>query len=307
MDEERWTTAQIEAYLRQELPAQEKALFESELERSETLRSEVKAYQQVLDGLDSLHEQNFRMQLDQWNATAAQNDQAELIAWYIEGDLTPDGRGLVERQMAIDSKFKAEVDAYRLLIDGMEAVQDEQFLSQMKEWEKQATPAPALKVVSKRPMWQYAAAAVGAILIALSTLHLYLRVNYSGPALASTYYQSPLSERTMGEAATEVTPIQERLDFAHKQLIGKQYNAAFMAFDSLLKEIPRSNLDEFNKDLIQDQVRWNRLLAATAIDNPPIDLITEAERISQAPGNEYAPKALELLNDLKSSWYKWVN
>ncbi|MEQ8702624.1 MAG: hypothetical protein RIC19_01830 [Phaeodactylibacter sp.] len=311
MDAENWTTEQIEAYLRQALPAPEQAKLKADLEQDEQLRAEVAAYQRVLEGLDALQEENFRAQLDSWSAETATNDQTALIAWYLEGQLKPEGQQMMEARMAADPAFWEEVMAYQQLIGGMEAAQDEDFRSKLEEWEagmaQQANSGKALKVVSRRPMWQYAAAAVGALLIAFSTFSLYLKANYSGPALSRVYYESPISERTMGGENAESTPLQERMDFAHRQLIGKEYNAAFMAFDSLMREIPRSNLDDFNKTLLLEQAGWNRLLAATAMDNPPIDLIAEARRIRTTPGHEYAGKAEQLLNDLESRWYRWAN
>lgn len=311
MDAENWTPEQIEAYLRQALPTPEQAKLKADLEQDEQLRAEVAAYQRVLEGLDALQEQNFRAQLDSWSAETAANDQTELITWYLEGQLKPEGQQVVEARMAADPAFREEVMAYRQLIGGMEAAQDEDFRNKLEDWEagraQQADSGNTLKVVSRRPLWQYAAAAVGALLIALSTFSLYLKVIYSGSALSRAYYESPISERTMGGENAESTPLQERMDFAHRQLIGKEYNAAFMAFDSLMREIPRSNLDDFNKTLLLEQAGWNRLLAATAMDNPPIDVIAEARRIRTTPGHEYAGKAEQLLNDLESRWYRWAN
>jgi anti-sigma factor RsiW len=191
MDAENWTTEQIEAYLRQALPAPEQAKLKADLEQDEQLRAEVAAYQQVLEGLDALQEENFRAQLDSWSAATASNDQTELIAWYLEGQLEPEGQKIVEDQMATDPAFREEVLAYQQLISGMEAAQDEDFRSKLEEWEagmaQQSDSGKTLKVVSRRPLWQYAAAAVGALLIALSTFSLYLKVNYSGPALSRAY------------------------------------------------------------------------------------------------------------------------
>lgn len=311
MNEEKWTTAQIEAYLRNTLPEEEQAQLMAELQQDKLLRAEVDTYQRVLEGLDALQEQRFRNQLGRWKAEEALHDKTELITWYLNGQLAPDGQAIIETRIAEDPSFKADVEAYRDIIGGMAAVQDDAFRSQMQTWEadlpEASAPGNALKVVSRRPVWQYAAAAVGALLIALATLHLYVKVNYSGPALAGQYYQSPLSERTMGGEAPTARALQERIDLAHRQLAGRDYNAAFMAFDSLVRELPRTALDEFNKNLLLEQAAWNRLLAATGMDNPPIDVIAETRRISQSSGHEYQRQAKELLEKMETRWFQWAN
>lgn len=311
MDEEKWTTAQIEAYLRNTLPGDQEAQLMAELNKNDTLRAEVAAYRQLINGLDALQEQSLRYQMAGWESEAGQNDTTELIAWYLEGKLGPEGQAMVETRIAKNPDFKEEVEAYRNIIEGMEATQDEHFRDQMQSWEASLAPdstvSSALSVASRRPVWQYAAAAVGALLIAFATLHLYARVNYSGPALARQYYQAPLSERTMGEEAPATTALQERMDRAHQQLTGRDYNAAFMAFDSLIREIPRATLDSFNQNLLLEQANWNRLLAAMAMDNPPVDVVAEARRISQASGHEYQSEAKALLDAIESRWFEWAN
>lgn len=311
MDQEKWTTEQIEGYLRHSLSEPERAQLAAELDHNEQLRAEVTAYGQVLDGLDALHEQSLRDQMASWESAAGQSDTTALIAWYLEGKLRPDGEAYVSAQMAENPAFAKEVEAYRPLVEGMEAVQDERFRSQMQDWEAGLDTSPAanspLKVVSRRPIWLRAAAAVGALLIAFASLYLYARVNYSGSALAQQYHQSPLSERTLGEAAPAAALLKERIDQAHRKLVAQDYNAAFMAFDSLMREIPRAPLDDFNQNLLLEQAGWNRLLAATAMDNPPIDVAAEAQRISQDTSHEYAEKAQQLLADMSTRWFQWAN
>jgi|AntRauTorckE5430_2_1112549.scaffolds.fasta_scaffold15942_1 anti-sigma factor RsiW len=311
MDEEKWTTAQIEAYLRNTLPREKEAQLTAELDENEKLRAEVAAYQQLVNGLDALQERSLRDQMAGWEPEAGLNDTTELIAWYLEGKLGPEGQAQVETRIAKNPAFKEEVEAYRNIIEGMEATQDEHFRSQLQSWEaslaSDSTASSSLRVASRRPVWQYAAAAVGALLIAFTTLYLYAQVNYSGPALARQYYQAPLSERTMGEEAPATTALQERMDQAHQQLTGRDYNAAFMAFDSLIREIPRATLDSFNQNLLLEQANWNRLLAATAMDNPPVDVVSEARRISQTPGHEYQAQAKVLLEAIETRWFKWAN
>lgn len=307
MDAEKWTTEQIEAYLRHRLPEPGRSRLASELESDPGLRAEVAAYEQVLEGLDALQESHFSEYLAEWEAKAWLHDQTELIAWYLEGRLGPDGQTQIEDRIRQDPAFRTEVEAYQQLVGGMNAIRDDDFRAKMRSWESAVDTGTRLKTVHRRPRWQYAAAAVGALLIALSSFYLYLQASYSGPALAKTYYEPPISERTLGEDRPASSPLQERINLAQQQLTGGNYNAAFMAYDSLMREIPRASLDDFNKNLLAEQARWYRLLAATGMAYPPIDLIAEARAIGQSPGHEYAEDARALLIDLKSPWYRWAN
>lgn len=308
MESKSWTPEELERYLRGELPEAEAAALQAQSATDEELAQALSDYGYLLAGLDELRGQSQKTEMQAWEAELSDMDDTELIAWYLEGELAPSGEALVEQRIAADTVFAQEVDSYRPLLNGFSELRGQNLRQKMQQWEAEQQTSPAtLRVASKRPGWQYAAAAAVALLIATAALMLFARSQYSGPALATQFYQAPLAEGTMGGEAVDLSILQRQFAAAHQQLQQEVYNGAFMGFDSLLRQLPTAELDEFNRTYLKEQAEWNRLLAAVAMPAPPIDVRAEARRIAQQPDHEFAQAAAELENRLSSIWYQWAN
>ncbi len=307
--EPEWDIERIEKYLRGRLPTADRQRMQAAMQTDSALRREVEAYQVLLDGLDTLQTEVFSDQLADWETELRAADDTELINWFLEGQLTAAGNQQVEARIAEDPAFAEEVAAYRQLLQGFDAVADQQFRQQMEGWEKgkaEGANQARLRAVSRRRWYPYAAAAAVALLIANISIYFYAQSNYTGPGITSTFYQAPLSDQTLGGEADASTALEGRFEYAHQQLQEQSYTAAFMAFDSLMREVPQAPLDDFNKTLLLEQAEWNRLLAAIGMDNPPIDPSAEARRISRQPGHEFAEPAAKVEKRLSSFLHRLV-
>lgn len=298
----------IERYLRRQMDTSEQAAFESQLEAEEGYRQEVAAYQQLLEGFDAARSEDFIGKLEGWEAQAeAASDEVELIEWYWNGALQGPGRVAFEERLQQDAGFAAEVAAYRQLFEGFDAARSENFIGKLEGWEKSQTPKPELRVAGRRPLLYRIAAAAAVLLLIGFGLNWYATAYYSNAVLVADYYQAPRSEAIMGANQPGLTEIARQFEQANALFQEKQYPEAYQAFDALLATLPSATLDNFNRRYYREQAEWNRLLAALALDNPPINLKEEVDRIANTEGHEFQPAAQKLSRQLQSVWYKWAN
>lgn len=299
----------IERFLLGQMEPGELAAFEARLLSDEGQRLEVSAYRQLFDGFAAVRSEVFRGQMQAWEAEGdAAADEAELIEWFWNGELQGPGRAAFEERLREDARLARETEAYGQLHKGFAGARSEDFRGKLESWEKAQSRQPELRVSARRPaLYRIAAAAAAVLLLAAFGLNWYARHYYSAGSLAGAYYQPPRSETVMGEGQPGLTEIARQFAQANGLFQQGQYPAAYQAFDALLAILPTAALDNFNRRYYQEQSEWNRLLAALAMDDPPISPAEEARRIAGAQGHEFQAAARELSGKMNSAWYKWAN
>ncbi|MCB0572746.1 MAG: hypothetical protein KDC66_23420 [Phaeodactylibacter sp.] len=299
----------IERYLLGQMEPAERVAFEALLQADEGHRAEVENYRRLFGGFAAIRSEAFRKLALLWEAEAdAASDEVELIEWYLNGQLQGPGRNAFEERMLSDEHLAGEVEAYRQLHYGFSAARSEVFRDKLEGWESAKSSPVALKAASRRPLlYRIAAAAAAVLLLAGFGLNWYANSHYSRPALVASYYQPPRSETIMGNDQPTLTTIAQQFTRANELFQKQHYAEAYQAFDGLLGSLPAAGLDKFNHQYFLEQSEWNRLLAAMAMDTPPLDPAGEARRIAGADGHEFQAEAKRLSRQLQSVWYKWAN
>ena len=309
MPSEHYDIDTIERYLTHGMGKEERAAFEDRLQQDEGYRQELDAYQSVLGGFQALRGETFRRQMAGWEQQWAKagNDDTELIEWYIQGELAGEARRQVEQRMQEDESFAREVAAYRQVHEGFEAARTEVFREKIVEWEKNTPQPAAIRVAARRPLWPRLAAAAAILLLLAFSFNWYLQANFSKTAIAGAYYRPPLDGATMGGEPTAEEAVSQSFQAAHRLFEQQQFPAAYQAFGALLARLPNAPIDELSRTNYRENSEWNRLLAALAMDTPPLDVPTEAQRIAATKGHEFQQQAQSLLRKLNAPWFRWVN
>ncbi|MCB9054089.1 MAG: hypothetical protein H6556_32200 [Lewinellaceae bacterium] len=309
MPSERYDIETIERYLTHQMEGSERAEFEARLQADEGYRQELEAYRPILEGMQSLRNQNFRRQVNAWEEEWQQPGAAdtELIEWYLNGELTDGARKSVEKRMEKDEAFAREVAAYRQVHEGFDAARAEAFRHKMVGWEKDKGQETTLRPAHRRPLWPRLAAAAAILFLLGLSFNWYLQANFSAGAIVETYYQPPLDEGIMGDKPASAETTSQSYQAAHRLFRQQQYPAAYEAFNNLLGQLPTASIDELSRTYYREHSEWNRLLAALATSPPPIDLKSEAQRIAAIDGHEFQPQAKILLRTLQSPFYNWAN
>lgn len=299
----------IDRYLTGAMPPGEQEAFEAELQQEEGYRSELAAYQRLYEGFTAARAESFRHQMPGWETSLAADSQVELIDWYLNGELHGPGLAAFEAHLERDEAFAREVNAYRQLREGFEAVAGEAFRGKIHAWEEAQPARPALRVASRRPLLYRLAGAAAVLLVLGLALHWYAQANYAHPALVASYYQAPRSETVMGNGSQPgLSEVAQSFEQAHALFQEPDFPAAYQAFDALLNNmLPSAELDNFNRQYYQEQAEWGRLMAVLAMPDPPFDARAEAKRIAAAEGHEFQPKAAALSRKMQSAWYRWAN
>jgi anti-sigma factor RsiW len=298
----------IDRYLTGEMPPGEQEAFEAQLQQEEGYRSALAAYQRLYEGFSAARAESFRRQISDWEARLAADSEVELIDWYLNGKLQGPGLAAFEARLERDAAFSVEVNAYRQLQEGFQAVAGEAFINKIHAWEAAPQQQPALRVAARRP-WLYRLAVAAAVLLVVGlALHWYAQANYTHTALVASYYQAPRSETTMGNGSQPgLSEVAQFFEQAHALFQQPDFPTSYQAFDALLNMLPMADLDSFNRQYYQEQAEWGRLLAVLAMPDPPIDAQAEAKRIAAAEGHEFQQKAAEMSRKLHSVWYRWAN
>ena len=309
MPSEHYDIDALERYLTHRMDGNERAAFENRLQQDEGYRQELAAYQSVLGGFQALRSESFQQRIADWEQQWAQanTEDTELIEWYLRGELTGDARRQVEKRIGEDESFAREVAAYRQVQEGFEAARTEAFREKLTEWEKNTPQSAGLRVAARRPLWPRVAAAAAILLLLAFSVNWYLQANFSNDAIVEAYYQPPLDGATMGGEPAAQEAVSQSFDAAHRLFKQQQYPAAYQAFDALLARLPNAPIDELSRTNYRENSEWNRLLAALAMEAPPLNVKNEAQRIASTEGHEFQKQAQSLLRKLEAPWYRWVN
>ena len=149
-----------------------------------------------------------------------QEQQADLIQRFLNGELDEAEKQKVEKQIADDPNFAEEVRFYRSLIGNMKAIRRDELASNLNQWYQEHE----FSQIEARPWWQhnwyYAAAAIVAVLIACYLAWDSFPQTYTNEELYSEAFQPYPAEGK--RSATKVTNLDKGLSFYNSA----QYDSA---------------------------------------------------------------------------------
>lgn len=299
--------AQIENYLTQQMSAQDREAFEQRLEADSVLQKEVAAYRSLFAGFEGLQEESRKGDMQQWErewASATDND-ADLIEWYLNGELSDEANSQVEERIKAELAFAKKVEQYRQLLEGFQAAQRNSFSENMKQWEKakdtSAGKGPA-KVRRLQPLLiRIAAAAVILLLIGVGVQQI-MQSQYSNSALVADYYQNPGKDLRMGDSK-ETEAMNSKYEAIHQMLSEKEYEQAIPAIETFLVDIEQAEeLDQLTKKTMQQNIEWNYALALIGAERGEKIILSALEKIIADSDHEYQKSAMELRSKLDSFW-----
>jgi hypothetical protein len=304
---------QIIDYLDQRMDRVSKERFEAQLQGSASLSAEFEKYQLLVQGLAILGDNKFEQQLQSWETAwqSADSDDGELIDWYLNGQLGEKGALWVDERLETDQAFAQAFRKQKEISDGFELMRSQQFVDQIAGKKEESSP---LRVASKnnkrkRSFQIRRIAASALILIALSGLsYFYLHQQFHKTSISLSLYESPIGHNTLGnEAGENKLELAKQMEKAHQLFEGHKYDEAFLSFNRILESIPQLQLDDFNRQYYTEEAEWYRLLAAQAMNTPPIGLQEESSRIANTRGHNHQEEARKLDKKLHSFWYNFIN
>lgn len=299
----------IEQYLLGNLSASEKEAFEAQLSAEPALSAEVEAYRQVLEGFGAMQMSDFSSAMQEWEQEWASIDQeeAELIEWYLSGQLSGNALQQLELRIQKDEAFANKLNQYRTIFNSLGALQMSEFAANMSDWNKEETAPKAenkgeAKVVGMRPIFRRLAVAASVLILLFAGANWYAGANYSDEQIIKGLYESTRSQNVMGENQNSEREIDQKYQEAHQQFQNGDYSNALLSFDQLLKEIPSSELDDFTANYYQENIEWNRVLAQIGANSPDNEVQASLDAIKAKDGHDYQDEAQALESKLNSFW-----
>lgn len=293
----------IEQYLRRQLSQQESAAFERAMQNDSTLAHEVAAYRTLLSGYAGIRTARFETNLQKWEAEWDEEEDVELIEWYISGALSPPQEAKLQQREIQDPEFKAAVAEYRSLLSGMEGKAQQNFESKLQQWSKQSvnTATPPAREAIVRPLWRRLAVAASLFLAIGIGLRWYAQANFSNNNLYESYYKAPKGEQTLsGNDKPTMSSIAADFYAAHDQLQKGKAEEAIVAFDQLIASIPNARLDTYNEKFYGNQADWGKIMAMLKAERPKSELIAELQKIAENPKHTFRKQAEELKSALEN-------
>lgn len=180
----------------------------------------------------------------------------ERIEAYLKGQLDEKAKQKMEEKIHSSPSFAAEVEAYRPLIEGFNALELEHFEEQMAQWERKHQQGGALKVVGKAQSksnrrWLSIAAAIALLLIPAGIL-LFNNADQAGAAVANNeleafeQYFEPTPYQLVSRTAISPDEDEEKarleaiLNNAISAYNAKEYSTAIDLFSAYVAEKPES-------------------------------------------------------------------
>lgn len=298
MDEQGYTLEEIEGFCLGSLPNAKRSAFEARLESDHALQHQVKLIQSILDGFSAIRTENLAAQMNSWAIASQETEDAELIEWYLSGDLGPKAQHFVEKRRKTDPEFDALFKSQQSLIDGFEAAREASFVDQMAKWEEEAkseTPVRRLNPWIKR----MSIASAILLLVGIGG-RSYMKSQYSNEKLFASFYQVPNIGGTLG--GQNVEGFKEDFSTAHRSLQAQQFDEAIQQFTRLQTNLPALELDPLASSYYQNNLQWSLLLARLGNDSTGPEFFTELRAVASDSSHEYQSNAQALLDKLNSFW-----
>ncbi|NRB51424.1 MAG: hypothetical protein HRU41_27380 [Saprospiraceae bacterium] len=298
MDDKVYTVEEIEAFCLGSLPADQQLTFEQRLESDELFRRRVRLVQSILDGFVALASEQLEERMAGWASTLQEQEDAELIEWYLSDELGPTAKKYVEERRLTDATFDTLFQSQQEIFAGLEAAQADDFASKLATWEKETqaeTPVRPLNLWIKR----FSIAASIALVLSLGGWG-YMKNQYSNQKLFAALYQSPNIGSTMGGQGLD--GFKERFSTAHRSLQAKQFDKATQEFIALSTALEALDLDPLAKSYYNDNLEWSLLLARLGNDDIGNDFDVKLEQMAKDQNHEYRTQAQTLRTQLNSFW-----
>jgi anti-sigma factor RsiW len=227
----------IVAYLRGQLPEQQRQDFEQRLSTDSDLQLAVKDYQTILEGFKGIKHHVFEQEVGTWDTEEELDEEGGQILAYLQNKLNPSEKEAFENRMVSEPQLAEKVTNFQPLMEGFKSLRQDDFAAEVSEWAKELPSlesAPEAKVVpisNRRFKWRSYAAA--AILLAVVAASIWLIGSFSDPnaaymAFREANYIQPGVEAIRGE--------EETLSQAEVYLATGKYPAAVELLQSILRE-----------------------------------------------------------------------
>lgn len=243
------------------------------------------------------------------------NDVA-LIEDFLGGRLSAAEKAAFEAQLASDPNLQREVAAYKKLFSGFQGLRDEHFAVQVAAWANAAkasgaNPAKTVGIGSApkvRSLYQRLAWAAGFLVLFGAAAMWMQSQRYTDEALLQDAYVAPKSEATMGGEAKEAGgAAQKQFEEAHQRYQAGDFGAAADRFAETLHLLEQNpdGMDKLSLQFYLENTRWTLLLANFAAGRiPEADFVAGLETFANDPASEYAQKAKDLTDGMRSFW-RW--
>ncbi|MCB0638128.1 MAG: hypothetical protein KDC54_15975 [Lewinella sp.] len=294
---------QLERQHRGLLSPAEATALDTALQES-ALASDAAAYRQLWRGFDAWMAEDFRGRMEGWSTGWATHEDAELIEWYLQGQLSPTNQERLERRLAEEPVLAAHLQDQRRLQGGFAAMQTEAFSEKVRSWSAgEPAEAKVRPLVSRRRPWRRwtAAAAVLLVLMALGG-NWYSNYRFSDTALFDRYYQAPATGTTLGSSQDVRTAFVQDFAAAHENLQEDNVTLATEQFSRLLGQLPALDLDELDARYYRDNLEWSLILARLRQGEQSKDLKASVDVIAADSRHTYQAEAQALSHDLSSLW-----
>ncbi len=298
MDDKVYTLQEMEAFCLGKLSEEQHLAFEQQLTVDDALQREVSLIQSILDGFSALAAQDLQLNMNNWAQSLGEQEDVELIEWYLRDELGPVAREYVENRRESDTNFDALFQSQQNVLEGFEALQSDTFANQLQSWEKEAeeqTPVKSLNPWIKR----LSIAASITVLLGLGGWG-YMKNQYSNRKLFASFYQSPNIGGTMGGRGLE--GFKEQFSTAHRSLQRGQFEQAISAFSALDAILENLELDPLARSYYNSNVEWSLILAQLGGGQVDDDFLIHLDQIAANESHEYQRQAQDLRQKLNSFW-----
>jgi hypothetical protein len=265
-------------------------------------KEETAAFNQLWNAWDALHFEEQGAKFAEMDAGWQATDDAEIVEWYLKGELSPANQQTVETRKANDPAFAQLLDEQAQLSSGFLNLKDDDFRQQLRKWEKEAQK-PTAKLHNLRSNWlRLGAIAASVLILMVAGASWFSQQNYSDEALVERFYKQPPTGNTMGAGTTEEEAYLKSFAAAHNALESKDYPQAARLFSALSTQLPPENLNTEDLKYYQDNLDWSIVLAKIGEGKPEAEINARLERIIGDEQHTYYREAVALKKDLGSFW-----
>lgn len=295
----------LEAAYHNKLSAEEMKALERSLATEPAWVVERQTYKQLWDGFAAKRAEDLREQIVGWEEELSENDDAELLEWYYQNQLSEDRSAHIRKRLQEDDNLAALYQSYQSIWDGAAAARGEAFREQLQNWEQKQVEMPQennAKIIPIRRAWgRRIAVAIAACLVLAVGSVVWLRSQYSGQNLVAGYYQRPPLGGTLGGENT-VEQYLEDFATAHRAFQASDYTASANSFMTLSKQIPPDDFAADDLKYYQDNIDWMVVLSGLGAEEETGDLLQRLSLIVNNPEHTYQAAAQSLQADLDKWW-----
>jgi hypothetical protein len=252
--------AKFEAAFFGRLSNEEAQALAQQLHSRPDWQEEVGVYEQLWLGLASLREEALRAQLRDWEAEAATYDEAELLEWYFQGQLSPANQTYIDQRRGQDPEFANRFAQYQQTYAGLEILGDEYFRKQIQQWDQAPASTRQAKVAPLRQYRRLLTLAASLLLLLVAGT-LWLNRDAKPTALLEELYTYPVTGSTLGANDTAEAEYLSAFAAAHQSFQQEDYPQAAEQFTRLGTAVPPAGLAEDDVRYYQDNIEWMIVLA----------------------------------------------